>query len=806
MLRLPLRNRVLGILIGLVIPSAISLGTVSTSAAITRDQAIAIVTTSIIDTSSVKQSIHGYALQSTIPAGAVIAQNLIHTLAVAPATCWFFWLDMSPVAFFGHDTKFVLVRDSDGAIVLVIDAEWWPAVNGVNHYANQLDRDTTPDLFWLAGAPYPLAGAARTRAPEQHWPGSEPQGESLDRFNRSVDKDGGVAAGTWGIIICPYDTTANPNMAADVRCAITSFATLGATGKAAFPAVPVIINKTKAQTCAAINALPNDCTKLHVYWIGHGLADSLYFPDGSALGAMEFACKLKDQNATEYCVIVEACFSGSLLDELTAKGVNGFHITSTNATTSALFFGTTHWTGSFVGAWFSHYLWECIAGGKTGADAFAWADSQVTALKDSVKAGADSTKWKPYLDNEHPTGGYVHVFGAGGTGTAGGGEAFCFKVAQGCSTGCINIPGGAGSDTCGNFTLSCETATGSGTTWVKSGTHNWTKGRTIYFRTYGAPGATGNYKMTMHSNKGGVRAFITWLADTATPVTPVTVSRFNAHSVGWIDLSGSEFNPVLGAGTNGSWGYGWNDGVVFDQIPAMTGPNWFNQVQVQLPIQVDPSRPQLYNGGNPTQGFVENTVLVFVAARLRSPMGGPGQFAQLQAQAFQPSLGLIDQFSGQFQSPPSGAGKGIVPTGLQLVWDMGTIRPEPLTIMINILGPDAVEWDAFLLAPIGAVGTEVPGPPPPPLATRLYQNAPNPLRDGTTISFDLKESSWTRVSVYDTSGRLIRTLVSESRPRGLNSAYWDGRANNGARVPSGVYAYRLETPSLVDSRRMVLVR
>jgi len=797
----------LGILLGVLIPPAICASVPSTAAALTRDQAIAIVTTSIIDTSAVRESIHGYALQSTIPAGAVIAQNTIDTLATAPAVCWFFWLDMSPITLFGHHTKFVLVRDSDGAIVLVIDAEWWPTVNGVTYYANQLDRDATPDLFWLAGAPYPLLGAPpRAREPRQASTERGPRDERLDRIIRELDESGGAAAGTWGIIICPYDTAANPNMAADVRCAISSFAALGATGKSAFPPAPVIVNKTKQQTCDAINALPDECSKLHVYWIGHGMPDSLFFPDGSALTAMEFACKLKDQKATEYCVVVEACFSGSILDDLAAKGVNGFHIMSTNATTSALFFGATHWTGSFVGAWFSHYLWECIAGGKRGADAFAWADSQIIALKDSVRAGADSTKWKPYLDNEHPTGGYVHVFEGGGTGTAGGGEPFCFKVAQGCSTGCINIPGGVGSDTCGNFTLSCETTTGTGTTWVKSGTHNWTKGRTIYFRTYGVPGATGNYKITMHSNKGGVRSLITWLADTATPVTQVTASQFNAHSVGWIDLSSSEYNFALGEGTNGSWGYGWNDGILFDQIPAMTGPNWFNQIQVQLPIQIDPSRPWLYNGGNPTQGFVENTVLVFVAASLRNPIGGPGQFANLQAQAFQPSVGLLDQFTGQFQSPPRGAEKGIVPPGLQLIWDMGTIRPEPLIITINIFGPDAVEWDALLLAPIGAVGTEVTGPSVPPIVSRLHQNAPNPVRDGTTIAFDLNESSWARVSVYDTSGRLIRTLLSERRPRGSNVAYWDGRADDGARVSSGVYVYRLETPSLVDGRRMVLVR
>jgi len=63
-----------------------------------------------------------------------------------------------------------------------------------------------------------------------------------------------------------------------------------------------------------------------------------------------------------------------------------------------------------------------------------------------------------------------------------------------------------------------------------------------------------------------------------------------------------------------------------------------------------------------------------------------------------------------------------------------------------------------------------------------------------------------RLSIHDLAGRLVKTLVHESKAAGSHEVMWDGRNNNGGRVSSGVYLYRIEAGSFAETRRMVLVK
>jgi hypothetical protein len=93
-----------------------------------------------------------------------------------------------------------------------------------------------------------------------------------------------------------------------------------------------------------------------------------------------------------------------------------------------------------------------------------------------------------------------------------------------------------------------------------------------------------------------------------------------------------------------------------------------------------------------------------------------------------------------------------------------------------------------------------------PKAFALYQNVPNPFNPMTTIRYSLPEASDVTLVVYDAAGRRVRTLVDTAMPPGNQAAAWDGLDNDGKRVASGVYFYRLEAGSFVQTRRMVLIR
>ena len=98
-----------------------------------------------------------------------------------------------------------------------------------------------------------------------------------------------------------------------------------------------------------------------------------------------------------------------------------------------------------------------------------------------------------------------------------------------------------------------------------------------------------------------------------------------------------------------------------------------------------------------------------------------------------------------------------------------------------------------------------------PKQSLLLQNYPNPFNPETWIPYQVSEAGSVTFSIYGASGRLIRTLSLGFQPAGFyrsrgRAAYWDGRNNQGERVSSGVYFYRLSTPSFHQMKRMVIMK
>jgi predicted GH43/DUF377 family glycosyl hydrolase len=89
---------------------------------------------------------------------------------------------------------------------------------------------------------------------------------------------------------------------------------------------------------------------------------------------------------------------------------------------------------------------------------------------------------------------------------------------------------------------------------------------------------------------------------------------------------------------------------------------------------------------------------------------------------------------------------------------------------------------------------------------KLMQNCPDPFISKTIIFYELAEQDYVDLSVFDLSGRKIRTLVSEQKFAGTYSIMWDGKNGKGQEVPSGIYFYRIETQYASYARKMSLLR
>ena len=98
-----------------------------------------------------------------------------------------------------------------------------------------------------------------------------------------------------------------------------------------------------------------------------------------------------------------------------------------------------------------------------------------------------------------------------------------------------------------------------------------------------------------------------------------------------------------------------------------------------------------------------------------------------------------------------------------------------------------------------------------PTQNLLMQNYPNPFNPETWIPYQLSEDTPVSISIYDTTGRLIRTLSLGFQSAGFynnrsRAAYWDGRNELGERVASGIYFYQLTTPAFQQTRRMLILK
>lgn len=93
-----------------------------------------------------------------------------------------------------------------------------------------------------------------------------------------------------------------------------------------------------------------------------------------------------------------------------------------------------------------------------------------------------------------------------------------------------------------------------------------------------------------------------------------------------------------------------------------------------------------------------------------------------------------------------------------------------------------------------------------PQKFQLEQNYPNPFNPSTTIRYHLAEPGHVQLAIYNLSGQQIRTLLDQRQLAGSYESTWDGADDNGLKVASGVYIYRIRTKSFHYSRKLALVK
>ena len=129
----------------------------------------------------------------------------------------------------------------------------------------------------------------------------------------------------------------------------------------------------------------------------------------------------------------------------------------------------------------------------------------------------------------------------------------------------------------------------------------------------------------------------------------------------------------------------------------------------------------------------------------------------------------------------------------------GNIASDTFTFEVT---PASLE-NAFLSVTLDSIGS--------PKQSQLLQNYPNPFNPETWIPYRLSEDSKVSITIYDATGNIVQTLSLGFQSAGFyqdrgRAAYWDGKNAFGESVASGLYFYRLATPTFEQTRRLIVIK
>ena len=290
-----------------------------------------------------------------------------------------------------------------------------------------------------------------------------------------------------------------------------------------------------------------------------------------------------------------------------------------------------------------------------------------------------------------------------------------------------------------------------------------------------------NARLTVHDDRGG-NYTVTKPVLVASPVTGNLVSNASAETdlSGWRAYATSKLERIPG-GFVGGYAMQLSGGPSSATFGLNDSPNWVTSVPTAL----------------------VGTSYRF-SAWVRSPSSRGNALLQVREYKGSTLVGTPKQSVGlKLRKSWQRLTLDVVPKTAGTTLDLQILN-QPL-VPAETLIVDLVTIESSSAAASPAASSEEAGfGDPLPTGTVL---APNPVRDGSVLSFTVERSGPARVQVLDVSGRIVRTLMDRNDVGvGPQRVWFDGSGTDGRRLASGLYFYRIVTGAGTTTRRFAILK
>ena len=264
----------------------------------------------------------------------------------------------------------------------------------------------------------------------------------------------------------------------------------------------------------------------------------------------------------------------------------------------------------------------------------------------------------------------------------------------------------------------------------------------------------------------------------------IALDAANQRFIGWTPDAPNDGFPIEG-------GKGYIVNVPQARNFAFVGSRWTNQTEAAAPSAIT----------SLTREVVQEAWAFVVSGQLEGPSTFGGY--KVIVRNLRTNDMIIASVQGNYFAAATAdlARRSVVKVGdvieLRVIGPGGNVESQTLNIKVT---PENLA-NALLAVKFDSIGK--------PSQNQLLQNYPNPFNPETWIPYQLTENSPISISIYDTSGKLIRTLSLGFQSAGFynsrsRAAYWDGRNAHGEPVASGVYFYTLTAGDFTATRKMLI--